>query len=74
MDRFKKFNNIIQENNSEKRYVATIEFYVYAKDDNEAIEYVNKFCDEQKTKEDNQCEITNLIEQPFGTIESRKII
>ena len=73
-DEIKKFNNFINEdNNTEKRYVATVNFYVYAKSDKEALEQMEKFCDKQITKEDNQCSLVNLYEQPFGTTISRNI-
>ena len=58
---------------TEKRYVAVVEFYVWAKTDEEAIEQVKKQCKEQDDKNDDRCELIKLVEQPFATLDNRLI-
>jgi len=56
-----------------KRYVAVVEFYVYAETDEKAIEQAKDFCKSQDRVNDNKCSLTNLVEQPFGTLTNRQI-
>ena len=58
---------------TEKRYVAVVGFYVWAKTDEEAIEQVKKQCKEQDDKNDDRCELIKLVEQPFATLDNRLI-
>lgn len=58
----------------EKRYVATIEFYIYAESDIEAKEQMDKICKERKEQFDDQTSIVSLWEQPSGTLSARKVI
>lgn len=57
----------------EKRYVAVIEFYIWAKTDEEAVEQVKKRCKEQGAKNDDMCELMKLVEQPFATLGNRLV-
>ncbi len=59
---------------SEKRYVATIQFYVWADDDQQAKAFTEDICQELNDKNDCRAEITELGEQPFATIHYREII
>lgn len=55
----------------DKRYVAVVEFYVYAKTDEEATEKAKAMCKEQDKKNDDRCSLVKLVEQPFATLGSR---
>ena len=57
----------------EKRYVAVVEFFVWAKTDEEAIEQVKEQCKEQDDKNDDRCELIKLVEQPFATLGNRPV-
>ena len=59
--------------NGEKRYVVTFEKYIWAKDDNDAKEQANQFAVDEQLKNDDQCRVKEIVEQPFGTFENRKI-
>jgi hypothetical protein len=56
-----------------RRYVAVVELYVWADNDNEAIDIAQALCKEQQRRFDNRCSLTNLVEQPFGTIGNRVV-
>lgn len=64
------YKNSIQQ---EKRYVAVIEFYIWAKTDEEAIDKVKKECKEHDDIKDNKCELIKIVEQSFGTIGNRPV-
>lgn len=57
----------------EKRYVAVIDFYVWAESDEEATKKVRDLCKIQDAKNDDKCSLIELAEQPFGTLSSRKV-
>lgn len=57
----------------EKRYVAVVEFFVNAKDDNEAIEKIKAHCREQDLKRDDKCCPVKIVEQPFGSMGNRPV-
>ena len=52
----------------EKRYVATMDFYVYANDDQDAINKSKALADNMNMNLDNQAEITGLVRQEHGAI------
>lgn len=56
-----------------KRYVATVEFYVWADSDMEATNQAKSLCKEQDAKADNRCELVSLVEQPFGILGNRSV-
>lgn len=56
-----------------KRYVATIEIYVYSKSDLSGCVEADEICKELRNKYDNHAAVVDFVEQPFGKIESRKI-
>ena len=57
----------------EKRYVVTMDMYVYAENDHMAKKEAQKIADELKSKYDNQAQVLELGEQPFASIQFRKI-
>lgn len=56
-----------------KRYVAEISVYIYATSDTEAINEAFKIA--HSLNDDSDCDacLTNLVEQPFGTLYNRTI-
>lgn len=56
-----------------KRYVAAIEFYVWAENDEEAVKQLKKKAVEQSKQNDDRCSALSLCEQKFGTIGNREI-
>jgi hypothetical protein len=60
--------------NNEKRYVATVEFYVWGDNDEDVIKQVQEYCTEQDLKNDNHCNLISLVEQPLGKIGNRVVI
>mgnify|MGYP000524604469 FL=1 len=59
---------------SEKRYVATIEMYVYAENDYMAKKRAHdlKLSIENRRHSD-QVKVTEIVEQPFGSFDYRKL-
>lgn len=58
-----------------KRYTVTIDLYVYANTDDEAIKEAKKVIDTLEKKDDCKAEILSIFETPFGTIgEARNIL
>jgi hypothetical protein len=57
-----------------KRYVVTLEKYVFAENDKEAIYQAQKQAVKEQIAEDNRCSVTEIVEQPFGTIGNRKVL
>lgn len=55
------------------RHVATITVYTYGDDPKKALEEAENICDEINHKYDSQAKVEQLHEQPFGTLESKKI-
>lgn len=51
-----------------RRYHATLSIYIYAKDDEDARQQLNKMCADIDLEHDNSCRPTELVEHPFGTI------
>jgi hypothetical protein len=56
-----------------QRYVAMVEFYVWADTDKEAIEQVQELCREQVDEKDNSCQLIKIVEQPFATLGNRPV-
>jgi hypothetical protein len=68
-----KLRNIIrevlkEEIGPEMRYVATMEFYVWAHSDSEALAQAKAQATEMDMKKDNQAAITGMVKQPHGTL------
>jgi len=57
-----------------KRYVVTIEFYMWAKDDETVIAKANEFAKEMDLNTDNRCSVVEIVEQPFATTGNRPVI
>lgn len=55
------------------RYVAVIDFYVYADNDQQAEEKAKAICKELRNKDDNHATLQELVEQPFGVFGNRPI-
>ena len=68
----KELRKIIRETLEEQmkndRYVANMEFYVYANSDEEAKIKSQSMAKEMEMKLDNQAKITKIIKQSFGTL------
>jgi len=58
---------------AEKRYATDIDFYQYAKNDEEVIEKAKKVVNDMRDKLDNQAQIVEINETPFASMESRKL-
>jgi len=59
--------------NEEKRYVVTMDMYVYAENDNMARKNAHKLADGLKSKLDNQAAVLDIAEQSFGSLGNRKL-
>ena len=57
----------------EKRYVVTMDMYVYSENDYMARKNAHKLADGLKSKLDNQAAVLDIVEQPFGTLGNRKL-
>lgn len=57
----------------EKRYVVTIDFYLFAESDEQAIEKAKSFCEQEKESKDNCCSVVSIHENNFGSLNSRQI-
>ena len=56
-----------------KRYVVTMDMYVYAENDYMARKNAHKLADNLRNLRDNQAAVLDIVEQPFGTIGNRKL-
>lgn len=63
---------VIQEER-EQRYVATMDFYIWAEDDDAARAEAKRIAGEMDSKYDNQPRVTELGKQPHGTLNYFKI-
>jgi DNA modification methylase len=63
----------IKEAIDEKRYLVSVEMYMYAKDDEDVQKQAQRFADQLKAKHDNQAVVMSIYEQPFGTLGNRKL-
>lgn len=57
----------------EKRYVLTMDMYLYAGSDKSAIKQAKKLVKELDKKGDNLPAILSLDESPFGSLEIREV-
>jgi len=57
-----------------KRYIVTIEFNIRAKNDKQALIQAIKFANNQCKKEDNNCTVFSVCENPFASLETREIL
>jgi len=69
MNSFKDF--IIED--KEKRFVVTLELYMYDTDDKSVIKQAEKLAKDLQRKDDNQASITGIVEQQFGKMGNRKV-
>lgn len=72
MKTFKDLANTVTEE-KENRYVVTVELYMYDKDDKSVIKQAEKLATSLQKKDDNQAEITSIVEQKFGSVGNRKV-
>lgn len=56
-----------------KRYSLTIDLYMFAESDEEAIAKSNELVRKQQQKHDNQASIIELHETPFASLAARKV-
>ena len=58
---------------TQKRYTLTVDFYIYADDDEMAIKLAEEFIRKQNSRLDNSTGIKSIDKTPFGTKYSRNI-
>ena len=59
----------------EKRYTVTIDLYVYAENDEQAIKEAQFYVEHNRLVEDNKASIVSIHETPFGNIgDARNIL
>jgi len=58
----------------EKRYVVTLDLYVYSENDSEAIAKAHNLANTIANINDNECSVIDIAEQPFGVIGNRKVV
>ena len=68
-----KENKHLEEGERGNRYIAEMDFYLFAKDDEHAKQVAQEMAQEMDTKYDNQPRIQKLFKQPFGTMGSQEI-
>lgn len=56
-----------------KRYIVTVDMYVYARNDQHAISKAKMIAKRQCDQYDNQCEVVDIIERPFASLMSRQV-
>ena len=59
--------------NDKQRYIVTMDFYIYADDNENAIELAKHIAEKQVEEYDNNASILKIEHQPWGTIESKLI-
>lgn len=57
----------------EKRYTITLDFYIHARTDRQAMVKAALIAEEMRTKEDNQAQVLSLSETPFASMYSRTV-
>jgi len=57
----------------QKRYTVKLDAYLYARNDREAMVKAAKLADFLQTLEDNQAQVLELHETPFGSFNSREV-
>ena len=58
----------------EKRYVVTMDLYVFAENDSDAIANAHKLANTIDNIDTNECKVIEIAEQPFGKIGNRKVV
>lgn len=56
-----------------KRYGATVDFYVYANSDDEAVKFLDTLMQEMQERFDNSPHAKKLLELPFGSLIFREV-
>ena len=64
----KIIREIFEEQMKAQRYVAKIDFYVYANSDEEAMAKSKSIADEMEMRTANQAKVVELGKQSFGTL------
>lgn len=59
---------------NEKRYVVTLDLYVYSENDSEAIAKAHNLANTIANINANECSVIDIVEQPFGVIGNRKVV
>jgi len=57
----------------QKRYVGILDLYLFAETDEEAIIQIKELAKKIAEEDDNRCGVVDLVEQPIGTLNNRKI-
>lgn len=57
----------------DKRYAVTTDMYDYAKDDESVIKQAQEFVGDLRNRLDNQAQIVDITEAPFGSMKTRKL-
>lgn len=57
-----------------KRYVVTMDFYLWAESDDYAIKAAEIIAFQMNDRMDNRAAVLNIVEQPFGKIGSNRVI
>ena len=57
----------------QKRYTLTVDLYIYANTDDEAIKEAKKVIDTLENKDDCKAEILSIHETNFGSLQSREL-
>lgn len=68
-----KENKHLEEGERGNRYIAEMDFYLFANDDEHAKKVAQQMAKEMDTKYDNQPRIQKLFKQPFGTMSTQEI-
>ena len=66
-------SNVEINETQEKRYVVTVELYMYDTDDKAVIKQAEKLAKDLQKKDDNQASIVGIVEQKVGTMGNRKV-
>lgn len=53
---------------NEKRYIVTLDLYVYAENDNKAKKEAERYIQHIKEIDDNKAEVVSIHEAPFGAL------
>ena len=56
-----------------KRYVLTLDLYIYADSDEDVKELAEQFAKDLDQLHDNKCNVVEIHENEFGTIGNRKV-
>jgi len=57
-----------------KRYAVTIDLYIHADSDVEAIKQADKIAENLRSKEDNHASVLEIWENKFGSLDHRRVI